>query len=175
MKPFLWGLLNTLQWLLIVLWTVLWTSVALFIVLLTRRPGIGLAMARRIWAPGVAIVAGAQLSVVGAERIDPRRPWFFACNHQSFGDIPVLFWALPADLCFVAKRELRMVPFLGWYMQAMGMIFVDRRRRRSGVASLDAAADLLRSGRSVLSFPAGTRRSCDGPQGFKPAALAPAL
>jgi 1-acyl-sn-glycerol-3-phosphate acyltransferase len=123
----------------------------------------------------VVTVAGARLSVAGAERLEPGRAWFFACNHQSFGDIPVLFWALPADLRFVAKRELRAVPFLGWYMQAMGMVFVDRGRRRSGAAGVDAAAELLRCGGSVLSFPGGTRRRSDEPQGFKAAALAPAL
>jgi len=144
-------------------------------VALTRRPQIGLAMARRIWAPPILWVGGVRVEVLGADRLDPRHAWYLACNHQSFADIPMLFRGLPVDLRFVAKRELRSVPFMGWYMEAMGMVFVDRRRRTSGAAGLDAVTALLRDGGSVLSFPAGTRRAPGEPQAFKPAAFAPAL
>src|SRR5262245_17665001 len=124
MKPLLWAVTNALQWLFIALWTVIWTSVAMVAATLTRSPRVGLVLARRVWAPPIIKVCGTRLEVVGADRIDPRRAWFFACNHQSFGDIPFLFRALPADLRFVAKRELRDVPFMGWYMESMGMVFV---------------------------------------------------
>jgi 1-acyl-sn-glycerol-3-phosphate acyltransferase len=175
MNAVLWAALNILQWLLVALWTVIWTVPAMLLVALTRRPRLGLAMARRFWAPPVLWVGGVRVEVSGAERLDPECPWFLACNHQSFSDIPILFRTLPADLRFVAKRELRSVPFLGWYMEVMGMIFVDRRRRSSGAAGIDAAAELLRNGGTVLSFPAGTRRTTDQTQGFKPAAFAPAI
>ncbi len=175
MRALLWAAINVLQWLFIALWTAVWTSVAMVTATLTRRPDLGLAMARRIWAPPIMRVCGTRLEVHGAERLDPGRPWFLACNHQSFADIPMLFSALPVNLRFVAKRELRSVPFMGWYMEAMGMVFVDRRRRRSGTAGIDAATELLRGGASVLSFPAGTRRLPEEPPAFKAAAFAPAL
>jgi 1-acyl-sn-glycerol-3-phosphate acyltransferase len=174
MSSFGWAILNVLQWLFIALWTVIWTTVALLLSALSGRRAVGLWMARRIWAPPVVRLAGARMEVIGADQLPAGRACFFACNHQSFGDIPVLFWALPHDIRFVAKTELRNVPFLGWYMQGMGMVFVDRHRRRSGAQGVDATAELLRRGRSVLSFPGGTR--CIGArQRWKPAALAPAL
>src|SRR5690349_20457910 len=175
MKRILWAALNVLQWLFICLWTAVWVTVALLLVTVTRRTAYGLAMARRIWAPGIAWGAMAVIEVSGAERIDPRRAWFFASNHQSFADIPTLFRALPANLRFVAKRELRAVPFLGWYMEGMGMVFIDRTSRRSGLAGVETAAAILRQGESVLSFPAGTRRTPGEPLHIKGAALAPAI
>lgn len=175
MKRLAWAVVNVLQWLFIALWTVMWTPVAVAVCAVTRRPHIGLAMARRIWAPAVMRVSGSRIETIGAAALDPRRPWFLACNHQSFADIPFLFRALPLDLRFVAKREMRAVPFMGWYMEAMGMVFVDRKRKRSGAEGVDAVTALLRAGGSVLSFPAGTRRAPGEPQAFKSAAFAPAL
>lgn len=175
MKRLLWAVVNALQWLFIASWTVVWTSIAVATKVVTRRTHLGLAMARRCWAPPNIRVCMVDLKVTGAARLDPDRAWFLACNHQSFADIPMLFSGLPVDLRFVAKRELRAVPFMGWYMEAMGMVFVDRKRRRSGAEGVDAVTALLRAGASVLSFPAGTRRAPGEPQAFKPAAFAPAL
>jgi len=174
MGSFGWAVVNTLQWLFIALWTVIWTTVALLLSALTTRRSIGLWMARHIWAPPVVRFAGARMEVMGTERVALDRACFFACNHQSFGDIPVLFWALPQNIRFVAKRELMSVPFLGWYMRGMGMVFVDRHRKRSGKQGVDATAELLRRGQSVLSFPGGTRRA-GARQRWKPAALAAAV
>jgi 1-acyl-sn-glycerol-3-phosphate acyltransferase len=175
MRAFLSGALNLLRWSFIGAWTVLWTSVAMLLVGVTRRPGIGLAMARRIWAPGAQFATRTRVVAEGAERLTRDRAWFIACNHSSFADIPILFTALPVDLRFVAKQQLRRVPFMGWYMAAMGMVFVDRERRSSAAAGIDAVATVLRQGGAVLSFPAGTRRRPGEPQRFKSAAFAPAL
>lgn len=175
MKRLVWLVVNVLQWLFIAFWTAVCTSLAVPLSALTRRPRIGLAMARRLWAPPVMRAALVRVETVGAELLAPDRPWFLACNHQSFADIPILFAGLPLDLRFVAKRELRSVPFMGWYMEAMGMVFVDRRRRKSGAAGIDAVTTLLREGGCVISFPSGTRRAPGEAQAWKAAAFAPAL
>ena len=49
------------------------------------------------------------------------------------------------------------MPFIGWYMYATGMIFVDRSNRAKAIASLDRAGKLIKRGRDVLMFPEGTR------------------
>ena len=68
---------------------------------------------------------------------------------------------LPANLRIVAKSSLRGVPFLGWYLRATGMVFIDRADHAQAVRSLDGAADSLRRGESLFVFPEGTR-SRDG-------------
>src|SRR5262249_26215436 len=76
---------------------------------------------------------------------------------------------------FVAKRELGRVPFLGWFMKAMGMVLIDRADRKEAVRSVEAAAERLRQGWGLLSFPEGTR-TVDGPvQRFKTATFAAAI
>ena len=107
-------------------------------------------------------MAGARVEVEGAEHVDPRRPTLYACNHQSSIDIPVLFLALPVNLRFIAKEQLRWVPLVGWYLQLAGHILVDRSNRSRAIASLDrAAVDIARRKISLIVFPEGTR-SPDG-------------
>ena len=96
--------------------------------------------ARRLWAPTLLWVAGTRVEVEGAERVDPRRPTLYASNHQSSIDIPVLFVALPVNLRFIAKEQLRWVPLVGWYLQMAGHILIDRSNRTRAIASLDRAA-----------------------------------
>ncbi len=175
MTRVLWALANAVQGLLMVLWSVFWISAALLALLVTRSRRPGLSMARTCWAPGVVALAGARLEVEGSEKVDPAQPTFLVANHQSMMDIPAAFAALPCDLHFVVKEELRTVPFLGWYIGAMGMVFIDRSARIGSLASLGAAADLIRSGRSVISFPEGTRSRSGEIQPFKTGAFVLAI
>lgn len=170
-----WPLVNTIQGVLIALWTGLGILVALLASALarTRRPG--LFMARRVWAPALLRMVFARLGAVGVERLDRSRPCFFAANHQSWIDIPALFAALPVPLLFVAKRELGRVPFLGWFMKGMGMVLIDRDDRKDAVRSVEAAAGRLRQGWSLLTFPEGTRAMDGKVQRFKTAAFAAAI
>jgi len=86
-------------------------------------------MAKRLWAPPLFRAAGVRLEVSGSEHLDPARACLYAANHQSIFDIPALFVALPVPLRFVARADLRGIPFLGWYMSAMGMVFVSTSGR----------------------------------------------
>jgi 1-acyl-sn-glycerol-3-phosphate acyltransferase len=82
-------------------------------------------------------------------------------NHQSFIDIPILFRALPINLYFVAKKEIKKMPFIGWFMMLTGMIFIDRSNRQKSYASMQLAGQKIKKGKNVLTFPEGTR-SKDG-------------
>jgi 1-acyl-sn-glycerol-3-phosphate acyltransferase len=65
--------------------------------------------------------------------------------------------AIPTDVRFVAKKVLQYVPFLGWYMWLARFVFIDRGNHRDAIRSLDAAADEIRKGVSIIVFPEGTR------------------
>ena len=157
MKNLTWRLINGMQLTYFTLWSAFWILVAVTVATVTRRRSLALWLARRVWAPGINCVAGIRLNVVGAERIAPGTACYFASNHQSFMDIPVLFQALPADLHFVAKAELTSFPFIGWFMTSMGMVFVERGHPGQGLEAIKQVSDLLSSGHSVLSFSEGTR------------------
>lgn len=172
----LWLPINLLQIAFVSLWSAGCITVAILASKVARSPRPGLWMARRVWAPVVLAAAGVlRLEVRGRERIDPSRTYFVAANHQSWLDIPILFAALPVPVLFVAKQELARIPFLKHYVEAMGMVFVNRADRRDSVRSVGEVSERLRAGWSVLSFPEGTR-SVDGRlQRFHAATFAAAL
>ncbi len=157
MKSLLYLLLNAFQLLFLLFWSTLWISLALVVLLVTFKPALPLAMARRFWAPGLLTFAFAKLSREPLPDIDFSKPHVFVMNHQSMLDIPVAFAGIPANLRFVAKHILKYVPFLGWYMWATGMIFVNRSDRTKSVKSIAEAGARIRGGVNILAFPEGTR------------------
>jgi 1-acyl-sn-glycerol-3-phosphate acyltransferase len=86
-----------------------------------------------------------------------RQPAIFVGNHASLFDPPLIISTLPCRPVFLAKRELRRVPFLGWVMGMAGFVFVDRENRTGARASLRAAARQIHEGQSIAAFPEGTR------------------
>ena len=110
-------------------------------------------------------IVGARLEVRGEAQVDGGT--LFVANHQSSLDIPSLFAALPVPLYFLVKRELAVVPFVGWFCRAIGMVFVDRRGGDSAHRSIDRAAEVLASGRCMVAFPEGTRGDGEERRPFK--------
>jgi len=121
-------------------------------------------MARTMHGPGVLWGAGVTLKVEGEENFPHDQPFIFASNHQSHLDIPCLFTAIPVNLHFIAKKELKKVPFIGWFLWATGMIFLDRSNKKKAVESLDKAGEIIKKGKNVIVFPEGTRQK-DGKLG----------
>ena len=73
-------------------------------------------------------------------RNDPASAPFLNTDHPSLNNSgAIAFAAIPSNLRFVAKHQLKLIPFLGWYMWMTGMVFVDRSKRAQAVASLDRA------------------------------------
>ena len=114
---------------------------------------------RRIRAWSEAIVRNAKLKVQveGLEHFDATRTCVVMSNHQSFYDIPVLYYALGPNIRMVAKKELGEVPLFGRAAKGAGFIFVDRGNKESAIRSLDLAKDHLASGTSIYIAPEGTR------------------
>jgi 1-acyl-sn-glycerol-3-phosphate acyltransferase len=125
--------------------------------------GVGLKNKTALYVPGhigVALalrLAGIRYRVHGRERIPKGRAVVFCSNHESNVDPPVLFEALHKRLHVLFKAELTKLPVLGVVMVAGGFVPVERERREASMASIDRAADSIRSGNSFLIFPEGTR------------------
>jgi 1-acyl-sn-glycerol-3-phosphate acyltransferase len=116
----------------------------------------------RAWARLVLWTTGVKVTVRGVEKLDPRRSYVVASNHQSIYDIPIVFSSLPLQLRIVAKESLGLVPFLGWHLRRTGHLLVDRRNPGAGI--LKRMARLVGGARSLIVFPEGTR-STDGTVG----------
>lgn len=112
-----------------------------------------------LWARMALWLAGVTVRVEGGEKVPLHEPIIFMCNHQSNFDILALFSAIPRQFAWIAKEELFRIPVFGHSMGRAGYIPLDRSDGRRALKSMEAAAQTIRSGRSVIIFPEGTRTS----------------
>jgi 1-acyl-sn-glycerol-3-phosphate acyltransferase len=119
------------------------------------------------WSRMIAGTVGARVGVHGAEHLCAGESYVFLSTHRSYMDIPVMLGYLPAQLRIAAKREVFMIPFLGWHMRRAGHISINRGSTQEAVASLKRAAGEIRPGLSVFLFPEGTRTRDGSLQPFK--------
>lgn len=115
----------------------------------------------RLWSRGGLALAGVDVAIEGAERIPAGTPVIFMGNHQSNFDILALSLALPRSFSWIAKEELFRIPLFGAAMRRAGYIPLDRSHGRKALKSMQAAAERIKNGASVVIFPEGTR-SGDG-------------
>jgi 1-acyl-sn-glycerol-3-phosphate acyltransferase len=147
-------------------WTVFMCSVAVPLYSVTRdRPQFQ--KLQRIWAEGLAKGWGLEVQAFGVEQLDPDGTYVFMANHLSHVDIVALFVGLPMNVGFLAKRELRRIPFLAQAMVAGGHVFIDRKERASAMSAMSEAAREVAEGASLVIFPEGTRGFAETVQPFK--------
>ncbi len=147
-------------------WTVLLCSVAVPIYTVTRdRPTFQ--KFQRFWAEGLAQAWGMEVEAFGLEQLDATQTYVFMANHLSHADIVAMFVALPRNVGFLAKRELRKVPFLAQAMVAGGHVFVDRQDNAQARTTMAQAARDVAAGASLVVFPEGTRGRSEAVQPFK--------
>jgi 1-acyl-sn-glycerol-3-phosphate acyltransferase len=149
---------SVLGWSVLIVGTLILSTLALLSLLIPRlgariAGGIG----RYLWPPLMIWASGANVITEGVENVDRVRPQVFVCNHQGMLDIVCLISRLPVNVRFVAKKQIAYVPLFGWYLKAVGHVFVDRRRHSAAVRSLDEAAERIRNGVNIVSFAEGTR------------------
>lgn len=114
-----------------------------------------------IWAKTLLLLASTRVRVIGAERILKSRPQIFMANHQSDFDILIALAHIPGQFRWIAKKELFRIPIFGPAMRRAGYIEIDRQNREKALKSLNEAAEKIREGKSVITFPEGSR-SKDG-------------
>lgn len=100
--------------------------------------------------------AGLDIEIEGEEHLANVRPAIFVFNHQSYLDSIVIAHLLRHDFVAFCKKEVADNPILGPLLKAHGTIFVDRARAGQ-TDCLHQARTALRSGKSLVIAPEGTR------------------
>lgn len=95
------------------------------------------------------------IRVTGRENIPAAGPLIIAANHQSNADPPVLVYAVPRPINFMAKRSLFANAVVSRFFRALHVYPVDRDGR--DVDALRWARRTLSGGGALLIFPEGTR------------------
>ncbi len=143
-------------WFNCIIWCILTGIPGILCILLV--PFIGLSAAQKLtWRCSVVFfkivlwAAGCPYSVSGLENLDLKKSYFFASNHESVFDVPLLFSALPFWLISVAKKSLSYIPIFGWAVACGGTVFIDRKNTEKAILSMKKAEESLRKRpRSVL-------------------------
>jgi len=101
---------------------------------------------------------GVSVKVDGRENLPGRdeRVCYIA-NHQSNLDIPSLFGKAKLHARIITKIELRKVPILNWWCDAMHCIYIDRKSARSSVKAILDGIEAIKNGKPAMVFPEGTR------------------
>lgn len=118
------------------------------------------------WSRLLLIIVGARVVVHGTP---PSRPFFLISNHLSYLDIPVLASRIPG--VFVAKKEIRSWPVIGFLCYCMGTIFIDRTSRRDIPRVLARLDRVMSFGEGVMIFPEGTSTQGASVLPFRPPLL----
>jgi 1-acyl-sn-glycerol-3-phosphate acyltransferase len=111
-------------------------------------------------------LAGWRVRVEGREHIRENAPRIFVSNHTSYADVLVLMAALGGDYHFVAKGEVRSMPFFRTFLRKLGHFAFDREDSRARLQQADEIEQTLRRGESVFVFPEGTFTAQSGVRPF---------
>ncbi len=126
----------------------------------------------RAWAKALLKIFGVNVRVTGMENLETGKTYVYVSNHASMFDIPAVIAGIQDEIRIVYKKELSYVPIWGWSLAVGHYIAIDRFSAKDAVKSLEAAAEKIRRGASVLLFAEGTRTRTGKLQPFKRGAFA---
>ena len=110
----------------------------------------------RVMLAWVRISLGIGYRVSGWENV-PARPVIVMAKHQSAWETLFMEARFPPQ-CWIVKRELLWLPFVGWSLMAIRCIAIDRSSGQSARDQIiEQGARRLREGLWVSIFPEGTR------------------
>ena len=110
-----------------------------------------------LWAKILLWISSVNTEVVGRENILHGRSQIFMSNHQSGFDILIVLAHIDTYFAWIAKKELFSIPVFGDAMRKGGYIPIDRKNFVRAMRSIGDAARIIREGKSVMTFPEGTR------------------
>jgi 1-acyl-sn-glycerol-3-phosphate acyltransferase len=142
-------------------------AVIVIVTLPINRGGLVFHALARTWARITLFTCGVKVRVSGLEKLDPSSRYVYVSNHASMFDIPAIIAGIPDQIRIVYKRELEKIPFFGWGLKWGSYIGIDRSHRADAMKSLEAAAEKIRRGASVLLYAEGTRTLDGKLQPFK--------
>ena len=163
--------MHAVLYLLALLGGTVWYGSTVIIASLLRRPHRRRGVYERAahdWAGLLLRAAGVPVTVEGTEHLSPSEAQIIVANHQSWFDILAVFYVLPVEVRFVAKKELFAIPFFGSVLKALGPVRLDRTNLKQAITAYEVASRYIREQRlSVLVFAEGTSSRTGLLQPFK--------
>ena len=129
-------------------------------------------------AMGRMVIAGTgtKVEVYGIENLpENQERTCLVANHQGLFDIPLIAGYLPVSTGFIAKQELAWIPFLNFWLFAVGCVLINRKSPHSAVRAIRNGVERIKGGQPICIFPEGTRSRSVKMGTFKPGSLKLAL
>ncbi len=153
-------------------WSVVMALVMLPAVLAPRRWMIALF---RFWGRGIYLLLDVLCGIkveIRNKHLIPQGAALVAPKHQCMFDVFSQFVWLP-DSCWVMKKELMWIPFLGWYSIKTQMMVVDREGGATALKKMvREALERFADNRQLVIFPEGTRGTPGVAGDYKPGVAA---
>jgi len=116
------------------------------------------------------VICGIRIRIEGGENI-PNEPCVFAVKHQSTWETTTLPVVLP-PFAWILKKELMYIPFFGWALYALGAIAINRSNPRAALKQVnEKGIAQIKTGRSVVIFPEGTRTTVGESGKYQPGVI----
>src|SRR5260370_10750887 len=105
-----------------------------------------------MWGRAIINTCGVKVRMEGLENIAGLKSFVAVANHQSFFDIFALAAYLPGEPRFVAKKQLRKIPAVGYAMEHGGHGLIDPEFGGKGIRK---ALAIIRPRFNLWAFPEG--------------------
>jgi 1-acyl-sn-glycerol-3-phosphate acyltransferase len=123
------------------------------------------------WARLVIFLTGCPMNISGRENIPKKGGVCFVSNHVGILDILLTLSYTGRPFGFIAKKELLLIPGINIWIFMLGGLFLDRKKPKRAVRTINLGIDRLKAGESMLIFPEGTRSRGRGIAPFHPGSL----
>lgn len=105
----------------------------------------------------ILCMCGVKKTILGLENVPKDKAVLYVANHRSYFDILIGYTSVPTLTGFVAKKEMKKIPFISLWMKYLNCLFLDRDNIREGLKTVLQGIELINSGYSVFIAPEGTR------------------
>lgn len=105
----------------------------------------------------ILLISGVKKQVKGLKNVPKDEPVLYVSNHRSYFDILVGYTSVPTLTGFVAKKEMKKLPFIALWMKYLNCLFLDRENVREGLKTILEGVEHIKNGYSIFIAPEGTR------------------